>query len=780
MPLLQIDGLASGLQTGAIIQSILAAERIPIQRLEAKQLFANARKAAFQSLSIKLTNFSNALKDLLLASALNKKLATFSSTTPPLTVVANADAVNGAFNVTVKQLATATKIDGTTGIGQKVDPDALLKDAGLLIAPTTTTGTSTGTFIVNGTAISVDHDTESLNDIIAKITANVAGVTATLVDSTGTPDAAGNHVKLESASAISIGTGGDTSNFLEATRLLAAPATAATVTGATASTGALASTEIHIDGVIVTTTVTAAGNTAAENAASIAADINSTAGIKVVATGNVDGTITLTAKSGGVNSEVDVTQNGTGTGLSVATTTQATDTYISTSGLGTTQIATDLANARLDIPIAGLDGDGNGEFKVNGVTIAFNENETIGTILSRISSSSAGVIANYDAITDQVILTSKETGSSLIALEDTTGSFLAAVGVLAASQAAGQNAVYSVDTVAGGADQTSSSNIVSGVIPGVTLTLTKVSTTAETVTISQDTGATVSKVQAFVKAFNDAMTYLKDTTKIDPDGDDDGTLSGDATVRAIEYRLRGFLVSQPVGAAGSYRDLSTIGLTFGDVGSEVGSTNELKLDSTKLTEALKDNPEAVYTLLSGFSSTATLDGGGTAAVASISGTPGGHYQAGTYEITTTVAGSISAIFTPTGGSAGLTIFGSTLTAGGVDTLSIPGIKITATDPLVDGTSYITVTVQEKGVLRGLSDYLKSLTSSTGMISVREESIDAQVLEDDRRIEALERRVALRRERLEARFAALEGLMSQLQSQSAVLGAQLLTLANSQS
>jgi flagellar hook-associated protein 2 len=80
-------------------------------------------------------------------------------------------------------------------------------------------------------------------------------------------------------------------------------------------------------------------------------------------------------------------------------------------GLGATSQSAPLASARLRNSITAVDGSGNGSFTVNGVSVAYNVNtDSLSTILGRISSSSAGVNATYDAAADRVVLTNKTTG----------------------------------------------------------------------------------------------------------------------------------------------------------------------------------------------------------------------------------------------------------------------------------------------------------------------------------------------------------------------------------
>ncbi|MBI4299967.1 MAG: flagellar filament capping protein FliD [Chloroflexi bacterium] len=630
-------------------------------------------------------------------------------------------------------------------------------------------GTGTGA----SAQITVDASVDTLNSVVTSINTNpsLSGiVTASLTSS--------NYLQLSSSTALGLGSGDDTSNFLAAAKLLAAAGTAPSVTGSTVTAGALASTSISINGVVVTTRATAAGNTAAQNAVSLAYDINSTAGIGVTAMANADGTLTLGAKTGGVGSYIDIGAPGAGTGLSAGVTTQSAEVYTSTSGLGVTNIGVALASSRLATPISGLVG-GVGEFKVNGVSIDYSSTDTISGIISRINSSSAGVTAAYDSVQDKLQLAATATGSQAIALQDVTGNFLAATGVLSAAQTLGQKALFSVSTVNGGAQLSSSSNTISGVVPGVTLEVKSTSSSPVTVTVGQNTATTIQKVRDFVTAYNDAINLIRDQTAYNASTNTQGILGYDSTIKGIESNLKLIMSGSALGVTGAYQSLSSLGLTTGSFGSAVGSTSQLVLDETKLTDALTKNPDAVSQVFTAFSNTATLAGGGTGSIASISGVPTLNHQAGSYVITSTASGGLTAVFTPTGGQPQDAVTGS-ISASGTNTTLIPGITITANGVLTDGTNTITVTVEKKGTAIAIDDYVKNLTSSSGLFASRETQAEDEIRRLDDRISQTQQRLDDRQASLEAQFSRLEKLMSQLQYQSNYVGAQIAAWAKTTS
>jgi flagellar hook-associated protein 2 len=371
-----------------------------------------------------------------------------------------------------------------------------------------------------------------------------------------------------------------------------------------------------------------------------------------------------------------------------------------------------------------------------------------------------------------MVFAARSTGSVSIGFQDVTGNFLAAAGATTATQALGKNALYRISSVAGGAQQSSAANTITGVVTGVELALQQASADPVTVTIGQDVNTAVSAVKDFVDMYNFTMSLLREQTKGDPKGQEQGVLNTDTTFANLEAAMRRMLVGQPTGMTGTYQTLRDIGVSFGAVGTAPGSANTLTVDQATLRQALTGNPEAVTTLLSGFQSTAALAGGGTGSVASISGTPAKQHAAGSYTVTTTNTGSISTVFTPTGGSAGKEVFGATFTAGGADILTIPGVTITATNPLVNGANTVNVSVQQKGVLIGFSDYLNSLVSTDGLFATTQTSADTSIAQIDKQVTDLQRRMADRRATLERQFATLETLMAKFQAQQAALQAQL--------
>jgi flagellar hook-associated protein 2 len=241
-----------------------------------------------------------------------------------------------------------------------------------------------------------------------------------------------------------------------------------------------------------------------------------------------------------------------------------------------------------------------GDFKINNIDITYDTTkDSLSVILNRINTSNAGVIASYDPINDKVILTSKS--SQPVTVKDMTGNLMHALQLDTASGAvstAGSNWTFSVN----GTQMTSVSSTVTNVIPGVTLNLLKTGQT--TLTITSNTSQAVTAVQNFVSQFNSLYSMIGNL--IGKDGD----LQGDATLASFQASIRDAVtgpITKTLDSNGNQiplpnypqNSLMGIGISTGAIGSPVGTTNSLTVDTNKLTAALQQNPAMVRDLITG-------------------------------------------------------------------------------------------------------------------------------------------------------------------------------------
>ncbi|MDD4337956.1 MAG: flagellar cap protein FliD N-terminal domain-containing protein, partial [Firmicutes bacterium] len=215
----RISGLASGYDTAQLVEQLIAIERRPVLQMQKRQDRIKARSDAWRDITTRLSNLKSRISSLKLAGTMNAKSAS-SSDDKLLTATAEPGAANSVYKIWVDQLATSTKVISGGQVGRELDLDVKLSDAGFAITPTL------GTFTINGVAIRIDADTvmsdgvdgSDSNSILGKINSSGTGVTASVE---------GNRLVLRAqpdAGPIRLGSGGDTSNFLTAAKVLGVPA----------------------------------------------------------------------------------------------------------------------------------------------------------------------------------------------------------------------------------------------------------------------------------------------------------------------------------------------------------------------------------------------------------------------------------------------------------------------------------------------------------------------------------------------------------------------------
>jgi flagellar hook-associated protein 2 len=209
-------------------------------------------------------------------------------------------------------------------------------------------------------------------------------------------------------------------------------------------------------------------------------------------------------------------------------------------------------------------------------------------------------------------LSATQTGAaSAISISTVTGG-AAAIGL--SSQVAGTDAHGSVD----GTAFTSASNTVTSAVQGVSINLTTATGAdgvALTVNPSQvDTAGIVSKVQAFVTAYNavisTASAEVAEKTVVNPTTQSDilkGAMFGDSRLQSIIDSLRSAMIAPVSGLSGAQSIASFAGLSTGAYGSG-DTTGLLTLDVTALTNSLNGGSGALKQLFMNDGSTSDVDG----------------------------------------------------------------------------------------------------------------------------------------------------------------------------
>jgi len=219
------------------------------------------------------------------------------------------------------------------------------------------------------------------------------------------------------------------------------------------------------------------------------------------------------------------------------------------------------------------------------VNVTINaSNNTLAGIRTAINEANAGVTASIvnDGSTNRLVLASKTSGTtgaiSVSVTDSASGGTHALAGLASAgmveTQPAG-NAALNIN----GITISRSSNTITNAVEGLTLSLKKGGAT--TLTVAQNTGAVTAAVNAFVKAYNDAISQIRSMTAYDAANGRASVLTGDSTARGIQSQLAALASAQVTGIAGGITRLS-------DLGIQIQANGTLATDSGKLAAALAD------------------------------------------------------------------------------------------------------------------------------------------------------------------------------------------------
>ena len=341
------NGLISGLDTSAIVEALLQADRQPLTTLAKRREEIVARNDAVSTIKSSLSALQGSLTTLKLESSLNGRSVSLSGAdSSAVSVTANSKATLGNYAISVERLATSTSATSSAPVGQAIDADAVIDDANFANT------IQSGTFKINGVAIAVDTSVDTLNDVINRINASGADVTASIVnDAHGRP----NVLQIDAntpGGAIQLGAGSDTSNFLAATRVDAAPRVGDAVT-ATGGLGALR-TSLPLNQADLGTPIAGAGTLTVN-------------GVEIAYDPAVDSLNDIITRINASNAGVTATYDAAGDGLTLSNRKQGA-TLIDLSDTGNFLAATGLDNP------ANQQLGQSAQFTVNGATYFSNSN----------------------------------------------------------------------------------------------------------------------------------------------------------------------------------------------------------------------------------------------------------------------------------------------------------------------------------------------------------------------------------------------------------------------
>jgi flagellar hook-associated protein 2 len=273
------------------------------------------------------------------------------------------------------------------------------------------------------------------------------------------------------------------------------------------------------------------------------------------------------------------------------------------------------SDGRLDISTGAWSGNTFTAGSGGVVSVSVAATDTLSDIAAKINASGGGVTAMVvrSGTEDRLLMRGNTTGSASgfqvqtftaggAAITDgTTG-----VGKLAYASSptafygmAQTQAAVNASLTIEGITVTSATNTVSDAVPGVTLNLNAVTTTAAQVTVGADKAESKAKIEAFRTAFNALNATLSDLTRYKGPGSKAAALQGDSTAVGLQNVLRAM-----VGAEGPP---GTTAKRFSDIGLELQRDGSLNVNTAKFDASMADLP-SLKTFFEADSGNALTDG----------------------------------------------------------------------------------------------------------------------------------------------------------------------------
>lgn len=225
-----------------------------------------------------------------------------------------------------------------------------------------------------------------------------------------------------------------------------------------------------------------------------------------------------------------------------------------------------------------------GQNSLNGIVAAINDSDANVT---------ASIINDGSGTPYRLVVTGKDTKNYTIDFSGLSTVPVGGTGSLAPTLLGPGDPTYQAGTAASfkvdGVSITRTSNTVTDVLEGVTLSLLKEGSSTS-VTVTNDNNNVTEKINNFVKEFNDALTLINKQTVYDSTGKTSSALSGDATLRTVQSQLQRLITTPVSGVTGSFSTLASIGITTDS------KTGTLSVDAAKLSDALKNDFDGVVDL----------------------------------------------------------------------------------------------------------------------------------------------------------------------------------------
>ncbi len=562
-------GLFSGLNTAAVINAEMAVYQQPLTTLQNQQTTLNTQISDFQALSSQFLSLQQSADALATPTAFAQAYSVSSSSPLAVSGTVTGGTTSGSLTLAVNQLAS-----GSTQI-------------------------SAGT-------VSATNDVVASGNILVGSGGAALGVASFGAGSGLTLGAHSISVQQASAGAT-----------LQAGTALAA---------STTITSSNNTVNLTVNGTATALTIGAGTYTPTQ----LAQAITQASGGTLNATLNASGVLSLATTQQGSSSSLQVT-GGTalaGLGLAAGSAVYGVDgkinvdgtvsTISNIAGSGTTQVT--LASGTGGSLVANLSG---------GVSVGSMTTQNVSTgdgslssVVAAINGANAGVSATALHVgTNQYALevSSTNTGVSGGATIDAQAFSGSSLGSLQTTTQA-QNAIVSVGGT-NGYQVTSATNTLSGLLPGISVNLSQVTSSPVTLSVAADGSQVATQVSTFVDAANQILSTIANDTAYNASTKVAGPLNGNTPLTALAQKVLS-LVGNVIGSSSAGAD-GTAGET---AGLALSASGTLTFNKAAFITAYNANPTAVQALFTegGTFSAAnsSYNGGVTIAGASNATTPG--------------------------------------------------------------------------------------------------------------------------------------------------------------
>jgi flagellar hook-associated protein 2 len=563
--------LESGLDTSSIISAEMSIYEQPLNASEAQQSNVKAEISDYQTINSQLLSLQQAADALAIPAAFNEAFSASSSASSVATGTITSGAAQGSVTLAVDQLATGS-IQVSRGTVASTDDvvasgDILVGSGGAplgLGAIRAGSGLAEGSHTVTVTQASSGATASGGTPLATSTT--ITGANDELdVEVNGSPTAidlpAGTYTQTQLAAAINQASGGSLNASVDAAGVLSV---ATTQQGSTASLQITGGSALSALGLI-------AGPTLSGTDGEVDVDGTTTTVSDIAGSGTTE--VTLASGTGGT-----ITADISG-GLSAGTMTAQ------------------------DISV----GDGS-----------------LSSVVSAINGADAGLTATALQVgAHQFALEVASTGTGTVgaATIDTQAFTNSSLGAMDTSTAA-QDAIVSLGGV-GGEQITSSTNAVTGLMPGLTINLSQVSTSPVTISVAPDGSQMASQVASLVSAANQVLSTISTDTAFNASTKTAGPLNGNVQLSALVDKVLS-IVGTAVGSSSAGSD-GTVGES---AGIAITSSGTITFNQTAFEQAYDANPTAVQSMFTeggSFAPSSPTYGGQVKVAGATDGTVPGNY-----------------------------------------------------------------------------------------------------------------------------------------------------------